>query len=67
MNTAKKKKIIRAGRYEQKFISLYFLADLRYTVYLSVFSFLYLEFFFYLYLLYIFYIPPNVVQRNNIY
>ncbi len=28
---------IRAGRYEQKFISQYFLADLQYTVYLSVF------------------------------
>ncbi len=30
----------RAGRYEQKLISLYFLADLRYTVYISVFSML---------------------------
>ncbi len=28
---------IRAGRYEQKFISRYFWADLRYTVYISVF------------------------------
>ncbi len=28
----------RAGRYEQKFISLYFWADLRYTVYFSVFE-----------------------------
>ncbi len=28
---------VRAGGYEQKFISLYFLADLRYTVYISVF------------------------------
>ncbi len=27
----------RAGRYEQKFISLYFLADLRYSLYISVF------------------------------
>ncbi len=26
----------RTGRYEQKFISRYFLADLRYTVYISV-------------------------------
>ncbi len=34
----------RAGRYEQKCISRYFLADLRYTVYISVFSmFLYLD------------------------
>ncbi len=28
----------RAGQYEQKLISRYFLADLRYTVYISVFS-----------------------------
>ncbi len=28
----------RAGRYEQKFISQYFLADLWYTVYISVFG-----------------------------
>ncbi len=27
----------RVGQYEQKFISLYFLADLRYTVHISVF------------------------------
>ncbi len=38
----------RAGRYGQKFISLYFLADLRYMVYISIFSFSYQDFFFFI-------------------
>ncbi len=53
---------VRAGRYGQKFISLYFFGQFsKYGeyiyIYLGIFAFVY--FFFYLYLIYIFYILPN--------
>ncbi len=62
--SGRKKQTTRAGRYGQKFISRYFLVELRYTVYISVFSFLYFKKS--VFNIYLFHILPNINETIHI-